>query len=76
MAYTCVQLYNKLMNHESNTKIIFDDYNNRPYYHIIEKFITKEQICGRQALFVVKNKNDINIDLLNIEINNFYYVSF
>ena len=57
-----------------NTKIIFDDYNNRPYYHVIEKFIKKEQTCGRQALFVVKNKNDINIDLLNIEINNFYYV--
>ena len=57
-----------------NTKIIFDDYNNRPYYHVIEKFIKKEQTCGRQALFVVKNKNDINIDLLNIEINNFHYV--
>ena len=57
-----------------NTKINFDDYNNRPYYHVIEKFIKKEQTCGRQALFVVKNKNDINIDLLNIEINNFHYV--
>ena len=57
-----------------NTKIIFDDYNNRPYYHVVEKFIKKEQICGRQALFIVKNKNDINIDLLNIEINNFHYV--
>ena len=57
-----------------NTKIIFDDYNNRPYYHVIEKFIKKEQTCGRQALFIVKNKNDINIDLLNIEINNFHYV--
>ena len=59
---------------KENTKIIFDDYNNRPYYHVIEKFIKKEQICGRQALFIVKNKNDINIDLLNVEINNFHYV--
>ena len=57
-----------------NTKIIFDDYNNRPYYHVVEKFIKKEQTFGRQALFIVKNKNDINIDLLNIEINNFHYV--
>ena len=57
-----------------NTKIIFDDYNNRPYYHVVEKFVKKEQTCGRQALFIVKNKNDINIDLLNIEINNFHYV--
>ncbi len=57
-----------------NTKIIFDDYNNRPYYHVVEKFIKKEQTCGRQTLFVVKNKNKINFDLLNIEINNFHYV--
>ena len=53
---------------------LFDDYNNRPYYHVVEKFVKKEQTCGRQALFIVKNKNDINIDLLNIEINNFHYV--
>ena len=59
---------------KENTKIIFDDYNNRPYYHVVEKFVKKEQTCGRQALFIVKNKNDINIDLLNIEINNFHYV--
>ena len=57
-----------------NTKIIFDDYNNRPYYHVVEKFIKKEQTCGRQTLFIVKNKNKINFDLLNIEINNFHYV--
>ena len=57
-----------------NTKIIFDDYNNRPYYHVVEKFIKKEQTCGRQALFVVEDKKNINIDLLNIEINNFRYV--
>ena len=57
-----------------NTKIIFDDYNNRPYYHVVEKFVKKEQTCGRQALFIVKNKNNINLDLLNIEINNFHYV--
>ena len=59
---------------KEDTKIIFDDYNNRPYYHVIEKFIKKEQTCGRQALFIVENKNKINIDLLNIEINNFRYV--
>ena len=57
-----------------NTKIIFDDYNNRPYYHVVEKFLKKEQTFGRQTLFIVKNKNKINFDLLNIEINNFHYV--
>ena len=45
-----------------------------PQIFILEKFVKKEQTCGRQALFIVKNKNDINIDLLNIEINNFHYV--
>ena len=57
-----------------NTKIIFDDYNNRPYYHVVEKFVKKKQSYGRQALFIVENKKNINIDLLNIEINNFRFV--
>ena len=59
---------------KENTKIIFDDYNNRPYYHVVEKFVKKKQSYGRQALFIVENKKNINIDLLNIEINNFRYV--
>jgi len=38
------------------TKIIFDDYINRPHYHLVEEFSTVLDKCGRQALFEVTNK--------------------
>ena len=44
------------------TKIIFDDYTNRPIYHVAEEFSPLLDKCGRQALFEVncKAKNVIN----------------
>jgi len=38
------------------TKIIFDDYINRPQYHLVEEFTTILDKCGRQALFEVTNE--------------------
>ena len=35
------------------TKILFDDYINRPLYHVVEEFCQKIETCGRQALFEV-----------------------
>jgi hypothetical protein len=47
------------------TSIIFDDYANRPYYHIVEKIITPQKYNGRQALFVVSpNIDQSKIDCL------------
>ena len=34
------------------TKIIFDDYFNRPEYHLVEEFLKPTDKCGRQALFI------------------------
>ena len=50
----------------SGTKIIFDDYTNRPLYHIAEEFSPVLEKCGRQALFEVnsKAKNNINEETL------------
>lgn len=45
-----------LLKSRRGTKIIFDDYVNRPWYHIVEKFIQPVEVCGRQALFVVDTK--------------------
>ena len=42
-----------LINAKTNSYIIFDDYNNRPYYHIIEEIVPVYKIYGRQALFKV-----------------------
>ena len=46
----------------NGTKIIFDDYTNRPLYHVAEEFSPLLDKCGRQALFEVssKAKNTIN----------------
>lgn len=37
----------------AGTKILFDDYINRPFYHVVEEFCKRIDTCGRQALFEV-----------------------
>tara|TARA_Y200000002_G_C22671923_1_gene660408 strand:- start:175 stop:807 length:633 start_codon:yes stop_codon:yes gene_type:complete len=58
---------------DEGTKIIFDDYD-REEYHIVEEFIMPTKKNDQQALFVIKDKNKINLDKLNMEINRFMYV--
>lgn len=43
------------------TAILFDDYNNRPYYHVVEEFCQKLDTCGRQALFEVSANSKAKI---------------
>ena len=44
------------------TKIIFDDYTFRPFYHVVEEFLKISDTCGRQALFEVDEYSKKNID--------------
>ena len=44
------------------TKIIFDDYTNRPFYHVAEEFLKIKDSCGRQALFEVDERSKKLID--------------
>lgn len=53
---------------EEGTKILFDDYTNRPYYHFVEKYLPRIRECGRQCLFVVPSKSEIDMDELNKDI--------
>jgi hypothetical protein len=48
------------------TKIIFDDYTNRPFYHVVEEFCPKLDTCGRQALFEVSlaSKKQVTDDII------------
>ena len=65
-----------LLKADVGTKIIFDDYVNRPYYHIIENYIKPVEYCGRQALFIIPNKENKKYqdkDIIN-EITNFKHV--
>ena len=61
-----------LINAKTNSIIIFDDYNNRPYYHIIEEIVPIYEICGRQALFKVPKT--FNKKLAQELLKNFTYV--
>ena len=46
---------------EEGTKLIFDDYTNRPKYHIVEKYVSRLKECGRQCMFIVPAKAEINL---------------
>ena len=59
---------------DEGTKIIFDDYITRPYYHFIEKYVDRIESFGEQCLFIVPSKSQINLNELNSDINNFRYV--
>ena len=59
---------------DPGTKIIFDDYVNRPHYHFVEKYVSRMNECSRQCLFVVPSKNSIDMDALNKDIDFFRFV--
>ncbi len=59
---------------DPGTKIIFDDYLNRPYYHFVEKYLKSIKSYGRQSLFIVPEKNILNLNELEKDINHFRYV--
>ena len=56
---------------KSGAKIIFDDYGDRPYYHYIEKYVRPSEWCGRQALFIVPEKDHIDFQQLEDDIKLF-----
>ncbi|MDB3910844.1 hypothetical protein N9381_03410 [Paracoccaceae bacterium] len=59
---------------KTGTKIIFDDYFNRPEYHLVEEFLKPSEACGRQALFVQTNAADQTGAELDRVIDHFQFV--
>ncbi len=51
-------LFVSLLNGDVGTKILFDDYLDRPKYHVVEEVLKPVQFCGRQALFVKESELD------------------
>lgn len=47
-----------LLNGAPGTRIIFDDYNVSPHYHVVEEVLERADNCGRQALFVIPENID------------------
>jgi len=65
-----------LLRAKEGARIVFDDYTNREEYHIVEKFIKPAKTCGRQALFIVPNKDRLDVEQLRLFINNFRFVFY
>lgn len=65
---------NCLLHAEEGTRIIFDDYINRPQYHVVQEFVKREKVCERQCLFIVPEKKKIDIQKVENEIQHFKYV--
>jgi hypothetical protein len=56
------------------TKIIFDDYVARKHYHIVEELVKPTFNDGRQCLFEINNKNELDMKKLDFLINKFNYI--
>ena len=56
------------------TKIIFDNYVGRKYYHIVEELIKPSSDDGSQCLFEVGDKKNIDMKKLDFLINKFNYI--
>ena len=56
---------------EEGTRIIFDDYINRPHYHVVEQYVPRVRECGRQCLFIVPPKSDMDRIELERDIHSF-----
>ena len=59
---------------DEGTRIIFDDYINRPHYHFIEKYVPRVTVCGRQCLFIKALKYNLDINELSKDIESFRFV--
>ncbi len=40
------------------TRILFDDYRDRPHYHLVEEFVSPDESFGRQSLFTIPDTLD------------------
>ena len=59
---------------KEGTPILFDDYTERKFYHIVEELISVHEYNENQALFVRPKKNLIDHNKLNEMIKNFRFV--
>ena len=59
---------------EPTTKIIFDDYFNRPQYHLVEEYLKPVEKCNRQALFIKPSDTDLDMAALDRAIDQFQFV--
>ena len=59
---------------DDGCKIIFDDYANRPHYHVVEEIIKPIKIFGNQALFEIKDRNSLQENEIDQLLTSFEHV--
>jgi hypothetical protein len=59
---------------EAGTYIVFDDYTDRPHYDIVETFLAPRELCGRQAVFQVPERDTLDLPRISDYIDRFRYV--
>lgn len=63
-----------LINASAGTTIIFDDYVDRPKYHVVEEYLLPVERNDRQAIFMVPTRSQLNVGELQAELERFRYV--
>ena len=63
-----------LKNADAGTKLIFDDYTDRHHYHVVEEFVPRAETCGRQCLFIIPPKSELDMAKLDHLISKFEYI--
>ena len=63
-----------LLRCDTGTTILFDDYRDRPHYHVVEEFVKPVDFCGRQAAFRIDDKGDIDLIAVDEERARFAYI--
>lgn len=61
-----------LLEADEGARIVFDDYTDRPQYHVVEEFAEPEEVGPRQGLFVVNGSRDVG--RIRRELDRFLYV--
>lgn len=56
------------------TKILFDDYTDRPAFHYVERYLKPVETCGRQALFVIPEPALLDLEDIRASIDKFRFV--
>ena len=59
---------------EPGTTILFDDYRDRPQYHLVEEFVPVADRCGRQVRFEVPTPGRLDLDAIDALIAQFRLV--
>ena len=63
-----------LVRAQAGAHILFDDFLDRPQYALVTEYIRPVDSCGTQALFIVPEKSNLPIQIIEEEINRFCYV--